>query len=53
MKVFIGTPDKRIVIVDINTKKNTIKSLCRGAIPTLRKYGWSIRKKGQSFFDRF
>ena len=42
-KVIIGTPEGELI--PIRLTKNTITSLCRGAVPKLREYGWDIAKR--------
>ena len=46
MKVYIGTPKGEMILVNLNWKKNIIRSLTRGGISKLRECGWDILKKG-------
>ena len=48
MKVWIGTSKGELILVNLNWKKNIIKSLTRGGISKLREYGWDILKKGDN-----
>ena len=45
--VCIATPKGEIIRVNLNWKKNTIKSLTRGGIGKLREYNWDIGKRRQ------
>ena len=42
-KVIIATPEGELI--PIRLTKNTITSLCKGAVPKLREYGWDIAKR--------
>ena len=43
--VYIATPHGEIICVNLNWKKNIIKSLTRGGIEKLREYDWDIGKR--------
>ena len=46
MKIYIGTPKRELILVNLNWKKNTIRSCTLGGVSKLREYGWNIAKKG-------
>ena len=46
MKVYIGTPEKELILVNLNWKKSTIRSCTLGGVSKLREYGWIITRKG-------
>ena len=48
MKVYIVTPRGEIIQVNLNWKKNIIRSLTKGGISKLRECGWDILKKGEN-----
>ena len=48
MKVWIGTSSGELILVNLNWKKNIIKSLTRGGISKFRECGWDILKKGDN-----
>ena len=48
MIVDIATPKGEMILVNLNWKKNIIRSLTRGGISKLRECGWDILKKGDN-----
>ena len=48
MKIYIATTKGELILVNLNWKKNIIRSLTRGGISKLRECGWDILKKGEN-----